>query len=108
MAEGLYPNQWYNGQYYDTTQQGYILDVYRLVGGVRLRQSRMSNTSCVERRFLDKTALHGSTLLDGRACRCQSCVVTHLCVSALCCDRPVLHQTCLVLYQACVCARPVL
>ncbi len=48
----------YNGRKYDTTQQGYVLDTFRLVGGIRMRQSRMANTSCVERRFLAETAVH--------------------------------------------------
>jgi Polycystin cation channel len=41
-----------NGQLYDTLQLGYVLETYRIVGGVRLRQVRVTNTSCNERRFL--------------------------------------------------------
>ena len=47
-----------NGQLYNTTQLGYILQYYRLVGPVKLRQVRVTNTSCNERRFLGLVAPH--------------------------------------------------
>jgi len=46
-----YPNEWYNGEPFTPDEDGYILGVLRLVGGVELRQMRVSNTSCTERRF---------------------------------------------------------
>jgi hypothetical protein len=59
----------YNGQHYDTTQEGYVLNSFRLVGGVRMRQSRMANSSCVERRFLAEKASHNGTVLRRSRCR---------------------------------------
>ncbi len=35
-------------------EEGYILGVYRLVGGVQIRQVRVSNQSCSERRFVSE------------------------------------------------------
>jgi hypothetical protein len=75
LAEGLFPISWSgsvlsasvdsrrrqcvwmcccrdNGQLYDTLELGYVLETYRIVGEVRLRQVRVTNTSCNERRFL--------------------------------------------------------
>ncbi len=34
-------------------QTGYVAGYYRLVGGIQIRQQRMSNNSCKERRFED-------------------------------------------------------
>ena len=35
-------------------ERGYVLHYLRLIGGVQLRQARVTNTSCQERRFVDK------------------------------------------------------
>ncbi len=37
-------------------EQGYVLGSFRLVGGVEIRQHRVSSESCFERRFLDDCA----------------------------------------------------
>jgi hypothetical protein len=47
-----------NGMLYDKDQLGYLLSYYHLVGPVKLRQARVTNTSCNERRFLGFRAFH--------------------------------------------------
>lgn len=58
MYNGLYNTEWYNGDAYTEDELGYVLGYFRLVGGVQLRQLRVSNHSCTERRFVDETAEH--------------------------------------------------
>lgn len=53
VAGGLYPDEWYNGDVYTESEEGYILNYLRLVGGVQLRQARVSDSSCTERRYVD-------------------------------------------------------
>ncbi|CAE7315498.1 pkd2 [Symbiodinium sp. KB8] len=53
VAGGLYPDEWYNGDAYTESEEGYILNYLRLVGGVQLRQARVSDSSCTERRYVD-------------------------------------------------------
>jgi len=54
VVNGLYPDQWYNGDRYTEAEQGYMLRYLRLVGGVQLRQARVGSTSCTERRYTDQ------------------------------------------------------
>lgn len=51
LVSGLYPETYYNGVDLPPDKEGYILGVLRLVGGVELRQMRVSNSSCSERRY---------------------------------------------------------
>ena len=48
-------------------ETGYLLGVYRLVAGVQIRQVRVSNDSCLERRFLSDCLT--STINNVTACR---------------------------------------
>ena len=54
VVNGLYPNEWYNGDQYTESEQGYVLRYLRLVGGVQLRQARVDDNSCTERRYTDQ------------------------------------------------------
>ncbi len=54
VMNGLYPNEWYNGDVYTEAEEGYVLRYLRLVGGVQLRQARVSRNSCTERRYTDQ------------------------------------------------------
>lgn len=51
LLAGLYQSTYYNGDTIPDDEQGYILGSLRLVGGVELRQMRVSNSSCSERRY---------------------------------------------------------
>ena len=77
MYNGAYPDEWYNGDPYTPDEEGYVppttahrhpmhpshsrcchghsyvLNYLRLVGGVQLRQERVSNHSCSIRRFTE-------------------------------------------------------
>lgn len=50
MLNGLYPTEWYNGDEFTPGEMGYVLNYLRLVGGVQVRQARVTNHSCFERR----------------------------------------------------------
>ena len=52
MLEGVYPDTYYNGRMKGKDDTGYILDVMKLVGGIRIRQHRVSKNSCKSRRFI--------------------------------------------------------
>lgn len=51
VLNGLFPTEWYNGKEFAETERGYLLHYLRLVGKPQLRQMRVSNASCFERRF---------------------------------------------------------
>lgn len=65
LINGLYPEEWYNGRPFTEGEQGYVLEYLRLVGGVQLRQLRMPNNSCLERRVLDECVLRDG-VCEGR------------------------------------------
>ena len=65
-----------NDMLFDDTQLGYVLGYYRRVGPVRLRQFRVTNSSCTERQFAELRAMHHSVW------ECGACVVAAPC--ALC------------------------
>lgn len=44
--DGLYQHAWYNGDALSEGERGYALRYLRLMGGVQLRQLRVSNDSC--------------------------------------------------------------
>ena len=52
LLQGAYPDEYYNGKRKSEDDKGYILDVMKLVGGVRIRQHRVTPTSCRSRRFV--------------------------------------------------------
>ena len=52
MLEGVYPDTYYNGRTKGKDDTGYILDVMKLVGGIRIRQHRVNKNSCRSRRFI--------------------------------------------------------
>lgn len=48
----VFPNEWYNGDPYSTSESGYILDYNRLVGGLLIVQKRGGKArTCVQPRF---------------------------------------------------------
>ena len=49
---GLYPTEWYNDDPFTEAQLGNVQLYNQLVGPIELRQMRVSNNSCHERRFL--------------------------------------------------------
>ena len=73
LSDGLYPTDWYNGESFDHTRRGYLGHHLRLVGGVQLRQLRVANDSCSERRFVHMTAQHNGTALGKYDTRDGSC-----------------------------------
>ena len=56
LLQGAYPDEYYNGKQKSADDKSYILDVMKLVGGVRIRQHRVTSTSCQTRRFVQKNA----------------------------------------------------
>lgn len=52
LLGGAYPETSYTDRPLSLIDQQYILGYYRLVGGIRLRQARVTNTSCTSRRLL--------------------------------------------------------
>ena len=75
LANGLYPTELYNGDPVPEGQQGYLANYLRFVGGARLRQLRVRNDSCFERRFTGLQAKHGNQVCSA-ACRlCMTCGV---------------------------------
>ena len=63
LVNGLYTDEWYNGDPFTEAQKGYLGYHLRLVGGAQLRQLRVSNHSCLERRFVHMTAVHNGQVL---------------------------------------------
>ena len=53
LLSGAYPSESYTGRELSLIEQQYVLGYYRLAGGVRLRQFRVTNDSCVSRRLLE-------------------------------------------------------
>eukprot|EP00946_MAST-07B_sp_MAST-7B-sp1_P003105 g3105.t1 len=53
LTNGLYQDTWYNGKLKEDQKQGYIIDqTMKLVGGVRIRQHKVTRNSCNSRRFV--------------------------------------------------------
>ena len=53
LLQGAYAEHSYNGAKKGHNERGYILDVMKLVGGIRIRQHRVEKDSCASRRFID-------------------------------------------------------
>jgi len=53
LFNGLYPTAYYNGEPIPPVERPYVLGLFRIVGGVRFRQFRVSNQSCTQRRFIE-------------------------------------------------------
>eukprot|EP00947_MAST-08B_sp_MAST-8B-sp1_P002987 g2987.t1 len=51
LLAGIYQTQWYNGDGYSVNETGYVSGVLQLVGGIQLRQARVRDNSCEERRY---------------------------------------------------------
>jgi hypothetical protein len=56
LYKGLYPEDLYDGQPLKQSELQYILMYNRLVGQVQLRQMRVTDNSCAQRRFSDVTS----------------------------------------------------
>ena len=48
----LYQTTWYNNDALNPTDLGYVGLYNQLVGPIEMRQMRVSNSSCLQRRFL--------------------------------------------------------
>jgi hypothetical protein len=68
----LYPHQWYNGQAYTAEETGYMLRYLRLLGGAQLRQVRVTDRSCYERRFTNIVNSEGLGKYDTKDGTCYS------------------------------------
>jgi len=65
LVNGLYPEEWYNGEAFTEGERGYVANYMRLIGGVQIRQSRVTNSSCFERRVLDECVIRNG-VCEGR------------------------------------------
>ncbi|KAA0168756.1 hypothetical protein FNF27_07106 [Cafeteria roenbergensis] len=75
MLGQLYPTESYSGRPLSPIQQQYALGYFRLVGGVRLRQLRVRNDSCISERALadcskEATDVFGNPVASGSASSC--------------------------------------
>ena len=52
LIDGAFNDKYYNGEPKTENDKGYILNVMKLVGGVRVRQHRVRKDSCRSRRFI--------------------------------------------------------
>jgi hypothetical protein len=52
LLAGAYPSESYNGRSLSAVEQQYVLGYFRLVGGIQLRQVRVTNSSCNARRYV--------------------------------------------------------
>lgn len=53
VQRAMFPTKDYAGAALPDIQRGYVLQLFRLVGGLQIRQARVSNSSCLVRRFVD-------------------------------------------------------
>jgi hypothetical protein len=77
LLSGAYPDDYYNGERKTIDDRGYILDVMKLVGGIRIRQHRVTGNSCNSRRFVSKQDI--SMFGDTGAIRCQRAELNETC-----------------------------
>ncbi len=53
FAEGMYQETWYNGDNYTAEERSFLRGYLRIVGGARIWQVRVTNTSCTVLQTLD-------------------------------------------------------
>lgn len=66
VFDGMYPDQWYNGDLFNGNETGYLLHALQLVGTVQLRQMRVKKDGCESRRFLEMKDSQGRARFDNR------------------------------------------